>query len=197
MKIGVLGTGMVGQAIGGRLVELGHETRMGSRTADHPGATEWAANLGAHASNGTFADAASFGDLVFNCTPGTVSLAVLGALAGEPLQGKVLVDVSNALDFSAGFPPSLAVANTDSIGEQIQRALPDTRVVKALNTLNADLMVHPSLLDGAHDLFIAGDDAQAKSEVRTLLLEFGWSTNNIHDLGGIICARGTEMYLPL
>jgi predicted dinucleotide-binding enzyme len=108
-----------------------------------------------------------------------------------------LVDVSNPLDFSGGFPPSLSVVNTDSLGEQIQRALPDTQVVKALNTVNADLMVNPGLLEGRHDLFVAGADVVAKRLVRSLLIEFGWRGEDIHDLGGIAASRGMEMYLPL
>jgi len=144
-----------------------------------------------------FADAAEFGEVVFNCTPGVVSLSVLATIPADALAGKVLIDVSNPLDFSAGFPPLLSVAVTDSLGEQIQRASPEARVVKALNTLNADLMVRPSALAGRHDLFIAGDDDDAKEQVRTILAEFGWDLRDVHDLGGIAAARGPEMYLPL
>ncbi len=113
------------------------------------------------------------------------------------LDGKVLIDVSVPLDFSQGFPPRLSVVNDDSLGEQIQRALPETRVVKALNTLNADLMLNPQLLEAPSDLFLAGDDAEAKDVVRGLLVEAGWEGGNIHDLGGIEASRGTEMWLPL
>jgi len=197
MKIGVLGTGVVGRVIAGKLLALGNEVRLGSRSADNPTAGDWARVGGEQASHGTFEDAAGFSELIFNCTPGMVSVAVLESLAPEAVAGKLLVDVSNPLDFSGGFPPSLAVVNTDSLGEQIQRALPDTKVVKALNTVNSELMVNPGLLDGHHDLFIAGEDRGAKLFVRSLLVEFGWPADDVHDLGGIAAARGLEMYLPL
>jgi predicted dinucleotide-binding enzyme len=197
MQIGVLGTGMVGRAIAGKLVTLGHDVRLGSRTFDNATAREWVESTGARASQGTFADAASHGELAFNCTPGSVSLSVIESLPPDALTDKVLVDVSNPLDFSGGFPPSLSVVNTDSLGERLQRTLPDTYVVKTLNTVNADLMVNPSLLADPHDLFVAGDDSGAKTSVRSLLMAFGWSDEHIHDLGGITAARGMEMYLPL
>ena len=197
MRIGVLGTGMVGKTIGSKLVELGHEVTMGSRTADNPDATEWAEAAGANAAHGTFADAAAAGELVCNCTGGTVSLDALGAARKENLAGKVLVDVSNALDFSQGRPPILGVCNTDSVGEQIQRAFPEARVVKALNTVNAAVMVDPATVPGEHDIFVCGNDEDAKTQVRGLLESFGWPGEHILDLGDISAARGTEMYLPL
>ena len=197
MRIGVLGTGMVGRTIGSKLVQLGHEVTMGSRTADNPDATEWAEAAGAKAAHGTFADAAAAGELVFNCTGGTVSLDALGAARKENLAGKVLVDVSNALDFSQGRPPILGVCNTDSVGEQIQRAFPEARVVKALNTVNAAVMVDPATVPGEHDIFVCGNDEDAKTQVRGLLESFGWPGEHILDLGDISAARGTEMYLPL
>ena len=195
MRIGVLGTGVVGRGIASRLVELGHEVRLGSRDAAHAGAAEWAAAAGDEASNGTFADAASFGELVFNCTGGAVSLEALELAGEEALRGKVLADVSNPLDFSRGRPPGLTVAITDSVAEQIQRRFPETRVVKTLNTVNADVMTDPARVPGDHDVFVAGDDAEAKEQVRTLLESFGWPRNRILDLGGVIAARGTEAYI--
>jgi hypothetical protein len=188
---------MVGKAIAGKLVELGHEVRMGSRTSDNASARDWAAKVGDQATTGTFAQAALFGDVVFNCTSGQASLAVIDSAGLDALSGKVLVDVANPLDFSAGFPPSLSVSNTDSLGEQLQRALPDTQVVKTLNTVNAHVMVDPAALPGRHDVFLAGDDTEAKSVVRGLLESFGWPPDDIVDLGGIVAARATEMYLPL
>ncbi|MGC8785631.1 MAG: NADPH-dependent F420 reductase, partial [Armatimonadota bacterium] len=153
MNIGILGTGMVGQAIGAKLVELGHEVRMGSRTADNEKAAQWVAAHGPRASQGTFADAAKFGELLFNCTAGVASLQALEMAGAANLKGKILVDVANPLDFSRGMPPSLAVCNTDSLGEQIQLAFPEARVVKTLNTVNCNVMVNPALVRGAPDMF--------------------------------------------
>lgn len=197
MRIGVLGTGAVGKAISTKLVELGHEVTMGSRTADNPRAIQWAEAAGTGASQGMFADAAAAGELLFNCTAGTASVDALRAAGEEHLAGKVLVDVSNALDFSQGRPPNLGVCNTDSVGEQIQRAFPEARVVKALNTINNEVMVNPGKVPGEHDIFVCGNDEGAKAEVSTLLQSFGWPAERILDLGDITAARGTEMYLPL
>ncbi len=194
MKIGILGTGTVASTIGTKLVQLGHEVRMGSRTMDNQKAASWAKSNETKASHSTFADAAVFGEIVFNCTSGSHSIEAL-KLAGEKnMRGKILVDVANPLDFSGG-KLSLTVCNTDSLGEQIQRALPKTKVVKALNTVNSDLMVNPSLLNGSHDIFICGNDPSAKSEVTKILGDwFGWKS--VVDLGDITAARGQEMLLP-
>jgi len=197
MRIGVLGTGMVGKAIAGKLVALGHEVKMGSRSADNEQAREWAAAAGSSASQGTFADAASFGELIFNCTSGAGSLDALGSTSPADLAGKVLVDVAVPLDFSQGMPPSLFVASTDSLGEQIQRAFPDARVVKTLNTMNCRVMVEPGRVPGGHQVFVAGNDDGARQEVAQLLQSFGWPADRIIDLGDITAARATEMYLPL
>jgi 8-hydroxy-5-deazaflavin:NADPH oxidoreductase len=198
MRIGVLGTGMVGQAIGTRLVELGHDVVLGARDAANPKAAGWVAEqAGGQARAGTFADAAAHGEIVVNATSGTASLAALDAAGAENLAGKVLVDVANPLDFSGGFPPKLAIVNTDSLAEQIQRAHPAARVVKALNTVNANVMVHPERVPGSHDIFVAGEDQEAKQTVREMLRSFGWPDASIVDLGGIASARGLEMYLPL
>lgn len=196
MKIGVLGTGMVGEAIASRLVSLGHEVKMGSRQAGNEKAVAWAGEAGEGASEGSFADAAAHGEVVFNCTAGTASLQALAAAGAENLAGKVLVDVANPLDFSAGMPPTLSVCNTDSLGESIQRQFPDARVVKALNTVNASVMVTPDRVPGDHALPICGDDG-AKPQVIELLAGFGWPEDRIVDLGDISGARGMEMYLPL
>ena len=197
MRIGVLGTGMVGSAIATKLVEVGHEVRMGSRTADNERATEWVATVGPGASQGTFADAATHGELVFNCTAGDGSLAALEAAGAENLAGKVLVDVSNPLDHSQGMPPGLFTSSFDSLAEQIQRAFPDARVVKALNTVNAKVMVEPSNVPGAHDVFLCGDDEAAKARVVELLESFGWPAESVIDLGDLASARGMEAYLLL
>jgi hypothetical protein len=196
MKIAVLGTGMVGNAIATKLAKLGHEVKMGSRTADNAKAAEWVKANGAKASQGTYADAAAFGELVFNCTLGVSSLAALEAAGKKHLAGKVLVDVSNPLDFSKGMPPTLSVCNTDSIAEQIQRAFPETKVVKALNTTNCNLMVDASLLKGDHDTFVSGNDAGAKGQVTEILKGwFGWK--HVVDLGDLTAARGQEMFVIL
>ena len=197
MKVGVLGTGMVGQALAGKLVSLEHEVVMGSRQAGNEKAVAWASTAGGTAGEGTFATAAAFGELVVNATGGAVSLAALTAAGAENLAGKVLVDVANPLDFSGGLPPSLTVCNTDSLGEQIQRAFPDSLVVKALNTISAEVMVTPGVVDGSHTVFVAGNDAGAKATVAGLLVSFGWPPGDILDLGDISASRGLEMYLPL
>ena len=196
MKITVLGTGMVGETIASKLVELGHEVRMGSRTANNEKAAAWVKKAGAKASQGTFDDAARFGEVVFNATSGAGTMEALAAAGKQNLKGKVLVDISNPLDFSKGMPPSLFVSNTDSLGERIQREFPETKVVKALNTINCNVMVKPSLIPGDHDTFVSGNDAGAKQQVKQILTEwFGWK--HVIDLGDITTARGTEAYLLL
>jgi predicted dinucleotide-binding enzyme len=197
MKIGILGTGMVGSTIGGKLLSGGHAVMMGSRTAGNEKAVAWARAAGGAASHGTFADAARFGELVFNCTAGGVSLAALEAAGAAHLAGKILVDVANPLDTSRGMPPRLGVCNTDSLGEQIQRAFPSAKVVKTLNTMNCVVMVNPGLVPGDHTVFLSGNDAGAKETVAALLREWGWPARNILDVGDITTARGTEMLLPL
>jgi predicted dinucleotide-binding enzyme len=196
MRIGILGTGTVGKTLGTKLAELGHEVRMGSRTAGGEKAKAWVKEAGGKSSEGTFADAAMHGEMLFNCTSGMVSLAALSAAGARNLNGKILVDVSNPLDFSKGMPPTLSVCNTDSLGEQIQRAYPLAKVVKSLNTVTAALMVEPSLVPGVHTMFVSGNDAQAKAEVINLL-ETGFGWEEVMDLGDITGARAQEMYLPL
>jgi 8-hydroxy-5-deazaflavin:NADPH oxidoreductase len=180
MRIGVLGTGMVGRAISGKLEELGHDVKVGSRTAGD-GAVE-------------FAEAAAHGEIVFNCTNGAASLDALGA-AGD-LAGKIVIDVANPLDFSSG-GPALFTDTTDSLGERIQAAFPDARVVKSLNTINCNLMVDAASVPGDHVVFVCGNDDEAKARTRELLGEFGWTAERVIDLGDITAARGTEHYLML
>ena len=196
MKIGVFGTGVVGEAIGTKLVQLGHEVMMGSRTATNDKAVTWVKQNGAKSSQGTFADAAAFGEILFNCTSGKASLEALRMAGAENLKGKILIDIANPLDFSRGMPPSLLVCNTDSLGEQIQRAFPEAKVVKSLNTMNCNLMVNPALLPDDHLVFVSGNDAAAKATVTMILKDwFGWKS--VVDLGDITTARGVEMVLPL
>jgi len=207
MRIAVLGTGSVGRAIAGRLAAQGHEVMVGTRdvasttartepdargipayqvwATDHPGVKL-----------GTFADAAAHAELVVTATQGEATLPALESAGAHNLAGKVVLDISNPLDFSHGMPPTLLVKDTDSLGEQIQRTFADARVVKGLNTLTASLMVDPEQLgDGDHSVFVAGNDADAKATVVDLLHGFGW--RDVIDLGDISAARGTEMYLPL
>lgn len=183
MRVGILGAGPVGQTLATKLRELGHGVTIGTRTP-RDGAV-------------SYADAARDAELLINATGGTASLEALATAGAENLAGKVLIDVSNALDPSQGMPPRVAVANDDSIGEQIQRAYPDTRVVKALNTVNLQVMVDPDDVPGDHVLFVAGDDEGAKAEVVELLGSFGWPADRIVDLGDITGARATEQYLVL
>ncbi|MFP3459378.1 NAD(P)-binding domain-containing protein [Arthrobacter globiformis] len=198
MRIAVLGTGVVGRTLAGKLVESGHDVVLGSRTATNEAAVRWAAEAGPRAKAATFQEAAGEAELVINATPGAVSLDVLAAARTANLAGKVLIDVANPLDHSAGFPPSLSISNTDSLAETIQRAFPTVRVVKALNTMRADVMVAPDRLAGGdHDVFMAGDDAEAKDVVAGLLREFGWRPEHIRDLGPLEAARGLEMWLPM
>ncbi len=183
MRVGVLGTGTVGRTLAGKLRELGHEVQVGSREAGEDKVT--------------FADAAESAELVINATAGGASLDALRLAGAGNLAGKVLIDVSNPLDFSKGMPPTLSVCNDDSVAEQIQREFPDARVVKSLNTVTAALMVDPAAVPGDHSMFVSGDDENARAEVTELLGSFGWPAERVIDLGGIDAARGQEMYLPL
>ena len=176
----------------GKLVEIGHDVMMGARAADNEKVLAFAQRTGGRA--GTFGNAAAHGEMVINCTRGDTSLAMLSTLRAE-LSGKVLVDVANPLDFSEGFPPHLTVSNTDSLAEQIQRALPQTFVVKSLNTVNAAVMIDPSRVPGRHSVFVSGNDRHAKGKVSDLLRSLGWQS--IIDLGDVTSARAAEQILPL
>ncbi len=196
MRIGILGTGTVGKTLATKLVKLGNEVRMGSRKSGGEKAKGWLKEAGGKSTEGTFADAAAHGEIVFNCTAGMASLDALRAAGAGNLQGKILIDVSNPLDFSKGMPPTLSICNTDSLGEQIQKAFPEAKVVKTLNTVTAALMVDPSIIPGVHTMFVSGNDKNAKAEVIQILHEgFGWK--DVVDLGDISAARAQEMYLPL
>ncbi|CAM3763839.1 NADPH-dependent F420 reductase [Smaragdicoccus niigatensis] len=197
MRIAVLGTGMVGRSIAGRLDELGHDVSVGTRD---PEATRVREDAGWFTDRpgialATFAEAAAGAEVVFNASNGAVSLDVLGQAGADNLAGKIVVDIANPLDFSQGFPPTLFVKDTDSLGEQIQRAFPDARVVKTLNTMNASLMVAPGVLPESTSVFVSGNDADAKATVTGLLQQFGHQ--DVIDLGDITTARGTEMLLPM
>ncbi len=204
MRITVVGTGMVGQAIAGRLDELGHDVTVGTRDVaaslsrlDPTEGSAFGAWAAAHpdVQVARFADAAAGAEIVINATSGHVSLGALSEVGADALAGTVLVDISNPLDFSKGFPPTLFVKDTDSLGEQIQAAFPDARVVKTLNTLTAELMVRPGQLAGDHTVFVGGNDPAAKAVVADLLRSMGHT--DVMDLGDITSSRGTEMFLPL
>jgi 8-hydroxy-5-deazaflavin:NADPH oxidoreductase len=193
MRMGVLGSGMVAQAISARLAELGHEVMIGTRDAEK--LKGWQSS-NQRVQIGSFAETAAHGEMVFNATDGAASLEALKMAGAENLSGKILVDVSNPLDFSNGFPPSLTVFGNDSLAEQIQRAFPLTKVVKTLNTVTARAMVYPlEVANGDHHVFISANDGEAKSQVMELLRSFGWA--NIFDLGDLSTARGTEAFLLL
>lgn len=209
MNIGILGTGMVAQTVGGKLLGLGHSVMYGTRDVGqtlartspdgygNPPFAQWKA---AHpqAKLGTFREAALHGEILLNATSGTGSIAALQAAGASTMNGKILIDLANPLDFSKGFPPSLTICNTDSLAEQIQRAFPETRVVKTLNTMNAHVMVNPAAVPGDHTVFVSGNDATAKRQVSDMLSGwFGWKPGNIIDLGDITTSRGTEMLLPI
>lgn len=197
MRFAVLGTGQVGKTIASKLVQLDHEVMIGARSTTNESAAKWAAAHGFLASHGTFADAARHGEIIVNATAGSASLQALGTVNAIDLASKLLIDVANPLDPFTGPPPTLAVCNTDSLGEQIQRAFPRVRVVKTLNTMNADVMVAPHLVTGPHVVFVSGNDPIAKTDTANLLASFGWPTEDIMDLGDITTARGTEAYLIL
>ena len=208
MKIAVLGTGVVGQTLAEKLASLGHEITMGTRDVNNALATTGTDSYGApkfgdwikihtNIKVATFSDAAAIGEFIINATNGMGSLNALEHAGHDHLKNKILLDVSNPLDFSHGMPPILWVSNTDSLGEQIQRAFPEAMVVKSLHTMNAYLMVNPSLVPGDHTVFLCGNDDGAKLKMRGLLITFGWKDENILDLGDITSARGTEQLLPI
>lgn len=200
MNVAVLGTGTVGRTIAGKVGSLGHEVRIGTRDVGASMArddfAEWLGGV-TGVQPATFAEAAAFGEVVFNATSGEASMDALRAAGDANLAGKALIDVANPLDFSQGFPPTLSVCNDTSLAEQIQAAFPEARVVKTLNTVNASVMVDPASVGGGeHDMFVAGNDDAAKHQVISILRDwFGWT--RITDLGDVTHARGMEMYLPL
>jgi predicted dinucleotide-binding enzyme len=192
MKIAVLGTGIVGRTIGSKLVVLGHDVMMGSRTSDNETATTWAKDNNARAA--TFADAARDAEVIFNCVNGVNTLEAFATIATEDLDGKIVIDVANELDVADGKPMSLASA-TNSLGQKLQDAYPEAKVVKSLNTMSCFVMVEPARVPGHHNVFMSGNDAGARTVVRDLLSSFGWKDSSIIDLGDIESAVGPEMYM--
>jgi predicted dinucleotide-binding enzyme len=200
MKIGVLGTGTVGESIASALVEKGFDVMMGSRTQNNKKAAEWVAQANEHASQGNFNDAAAFGDMLFLCLNGANAMQAINTIDKENLTGKIVVDITNPLDFTKGLPPQIVegLGNSNSLGEEIQKAMPESKVVKTLNTVNYKLMVDAREVNKAdHNLFMCGDDAEAKNKVRKFLADhFYWKADRIIDLGGIESARAIEAIVP-
>ena len=193
MQIGILGSGITAQTLGSRLVQQGHEVMLGSWEEAKPASVTWARDAGQQALYGTFMNAASFGEILLNCTLGMASLNALQSAGAENLKDKILIDTANPIDRSTGVW-KLTVCNTDSLGEQIQRAFPETKVVKTLNTVNANVIADPAKLVEMTDMFMSGNDLEAKATVKQKLKEwFGW--RNVIDLGDITTARGLEMYV--
>jgi predicted dinucleotide-binding enzyme len=209
MKAAVFGTGIVGQVISEKLTSLGHSVMLGTRdpekTMSRPGKDqmgnppfgEWFAKHKQTIKLGTFSEAASASEIIFNCTSGIASVQALQLGEANNLQGKIIVDIANPLDFSKGMPPGLNPVNTDSLGELIQRTFPESKVVKTLNTMTCFVMVNPASVPGDHNVFLSGNDNSAKQIVKDLLTSFGWKTENMIDLGDITTSRGTEQVLPI
>lgn len=209
MKTAVFGTGIVGQVIASRLAGLGHSVTIGTRDVKetlartkkdsygNPPFNEWYKQNQGTLKLGTYAEAASGSEIIFNCTQGLGSVEALRHADPKNLKGKIIIDIANPLDFSNGMPPTLSPGNTDSLGELIQRTFPEAKVVKTLNTMNCYLMVDPSALEGDHNVFVSGNDSDAKSTAKEILVSFGWKEHNIIDLGDISTARGTEQLLPI
>jgi predicted dinucleotide-binding enzyme len=208
MKTAVFGTGIVGQVIANRLAGLGNSVIIGTRDvgrtlarADkdnygNPPFAEWL-KQNQDVKFGIYAEAAASSEIIFNCTTGQGSIEALKQAGDANVKGKIIIDIANPLDFSKGMPPILTPGNTDSLGESIQRTFPEAKVVKTLNTMNCFLMVNPAALPGDHNVFVSGNDANAKTTAQEILKSFGWRENNIIDLGDITTARGTEQLLPI
>lgn len=197
MKIGILGTGIVGTTLGSHLIKRGHEVTLGSQQRGNENAMKWIKENGNKGYAGSFKEAAFFGDIAFNCTMGIASLEALKMAGTDSLKNKILVDVANPVDYTGGMPPRLTVCNDNSLGEQIQRLLPETNVVKALNTVNYEVMIDPGKINnGQLNAFICGENTAAKQTVNDFLVkEFGWKRENVIDLGGIVHARSMEALL--
>ncbi len=210
MKVSILGTGNVGQTFAAKFVELGHEVMLGTRNVEATLARTATDNYGSlpfgewHANNksvqlGTFADSVAFGEIVVNALQGAITISTLTSVPAASLEGKIILDIANPLDFSKGFPPTLLneLNNDNSLGEELQKVLPQVHVVKSLNTMYCGLMVNPRALGEDSTVFVSGNNADAKTKVKEILASFGWKETEILDLGDITTARGTESILPI
>lgn len=209
MNVAVIGTGAVGQAMSKKFVELGHLVFMGTRNVEQslnrkekdawgtPGIGSWIKE-NPQVELTTFREAAEKGrDLLVFAINGMAAMDSLKSIGDELLTGRTMMDISNPLDFSKGFPPTLSICNTESLGEKIQNAYPQLKLVKTLNSVSHSIMINPQMIEGDHVVFICGNDAGAKQEISSVLEDFGWKYQNIVDLGDITSSRGTEMTLPL
>lgn len=190
MQIAILGTGAVGPALAKALSAAGHQVTIGTRNPEQTKAREQWAEVDLPLAAYQDLDA----DIFINATNGSGSLPALQAV-GDALNGKVLIDASNPLDFSQGFPPSLFVSNTDSLAEQLQREFPEARVVKMFNTMANQVMINPRGLADDSTIFVAGNDTEARQSAASIAADLGWT--DVFDLGDLTAARGLEMYLPL
>jgi len=200
MNIGVLGTGTVGEAIASALIKKGFNVRMGSRTANSEKGAAWVEKSGEGASQGSFNEAAGFGEIIFICLNGAYALEALQTIDKKNVEGKIVIDLTNPLDFTKGMPPQIleGLGNSNSLGEEIQKALPNAYVVKTLNTVNYKLMVDAREVNkGDHHLFVCGNNADAKNKVKHFLVDnFHWKADHLIDLGGIEAARAVEAIVP-
>ena len=200
MNISILGSGVVGRTISTKMTAIGHNVFLASRNIQETKArekfAEWFAKNNA-VQLLEYKDIPADTDIFINCTQGEGTVAALQAIGKDKLKKKIILDIANPLDFSKGMPPGLFISNTDSLGEQIQREFPKSKVVKGLNTMNCHIMMNPSIVPGDHNVFLSSDDSKAKREVTALLVSVGWKESNIIDLGDITTARGTEMILPI
>lgn len=209
MKVAVIGTGAVGQAIATKLSLLGHKVFIGTRNVSESRsktkADDWGTpGIGSWIKEHPEVDLLPFKqavengkDLIIFAVAGMAAFDCLEKIGKDQLDNRVLVDITNPLDFSQGFPPTLSICNTESLGEKIQNSYPRVKVVKGLNTVTSAIMGNPETIEGDHNLFICGNDQEAKKLVTDLLTSFGWRERNIIDLGDITSARGTEMLMPL
>jgi predicted dinucleotide-binding enzyme len=207
MKIGIIGSGVVAQTLGAKLIELGHDVVLGTRDPAKLDEKknmcgtlrEWIAAVAKTGKAGkvaSFQEAAVHGDLLINATHGQASIAALKLAAADKVGPKVLIDTANQLDFGKGMPPGVLASQTECLGEQIQAAFPNLKVVKSLNTIGAPVMVAPqALAGGEHTVFVSGNDVPAKAAAAELLKSFGWK--DVLDLGDIASARAPEMYMAM